>query len=755
MSVSTNPPHFSWKPAGPGPYRLQVWKNNDFHELLINASLDDPIFLPEKAFSVGAYHWCWGDTVDWAESFSFQVAESSLEIEIPAAATWLASTPNTHPRLYLQADSIADFRSGLQGERRSELDDLVRSAKAVLAEAHEMTEPEFLPDRTKDYPAFWRIWYPTMWGTRRFVKGAETLALAYQTSGETRFARAACERMVSVSKWDPEGSSYLGHNDEAHMSVIWHGPYACDWVWDQFTSQERESVIEQYRRRGQITFDYMHDRGLYGITRFDSHAGREIVFLANLAFVFHEHIEEAQDWLDWLRPVLCGMWPSWAGEDGAWAQGPSYGTAYVTIMTMFASVLKRTAGVDLYQKRFWKNHARWRYFCFPPYVEWMGFGDHSEKWASTWNNNANLVDVIARETDAREFKPYIDAFRNEAESLGEPDERQLPGVLSQLFTAPELQEADWTIDGHDKVLNVFEDAGWAAFRSDPDDRDRDVAMIFRSSPYGAVSHSHANNNDFILHVGGKVMVMPSGYYAGYGSAHHAHWVWHTKSHNCVTLSDASQLMRSPDSAGRIAVPYEDERLAFLCGIADSSYGDRADRCRRHIVYLKVSACYVMIDEFVAKKGVESSLQWNLHSWNRFDVDELNRTFTLIRDHATLNGTFLCHSNSFYSMTEGWDPPPMDWKEREEDWPQQYHLRFTPVGLQRARHLGVVMAPSHGHLSQAEVISGIDGDVETAQIGSDNVRIHPPGERQLAELIVDGVPYVINDEGIKLGNATLQ
>jgi hypothetical protein len=305
------------------------------------------------------------------------------------------------------------------------------------------------------------------------------------------------------------------------------------------------------------------------------------------------------------------------------------------------------------------------------------------------------------------------------------------------------------------VLNVFEDAGWAAFRSDPDDRDRDVAMIFRSSPYGAVSHSHANNNDFILHVGGKVMAMPSGYYAGYGSAHHAHWVWHTKSHNCVTLSDASQLMRSPDSTGRIMVPYEDERLAFLCGFADSSYRDRADRCRRHIVYLKASGCFVMIDEFVAKKGVESSLQWNLHSWNRFDVDELNRTFTLTRDHATLKGTFLCHSNSFYSMTEGWDPTPMDRKGQEEDWPQQYHLRFTPVGLERARHLGVVMAPSHQHLSQSEVIPGIDGDVETAQIGSDSVRIHPPGERQLAEIVVDGVSYVINDEGIKSGNAIPQ
>jgi hypothetical protein len=586
-----------------------------------------------------------------------------------------------------------------------------------------------------------------MWGTRQFVKGAETLGLAYQATGDTRFGRAACERMASVAEWDPEGSSYLGHNDEAHMSVIWHGPHACDWAWDQFADEEREKVIEQYRRRGQITFEHMHDHGLYGITRFDSHAGREIVFLANLIFVFHDHIPEAKDWLEWLRPVLCGMWPSWADNDGSWAQGPSYGTAYVTIMTMFASVLKRTAGVDLYKKRFWKNHARWRYFCFPPYVEWMGFGDHSEKWAATWNNNANLVDVIARETAASEYKPYVDAFRQEAGSLSDLDERKMSGVLSQLFTAPDLDPTDLKIDGQDKVLNVFEDTGWAAFRSHPDDRDRDVAMIFRSSPYGAISHSHANNNDFILHVGGKVMAMPSGYYAGYGSGHHAHWVWHSKSHNCVTLSDASQLMRSPDSRGRIAQPYEDDRIAYLCGVADESYQDRADRCHRHIVYIKSSGCYVMVDAFAAKVGVDSALQWNIHSWDTFAVNEAEKTFTIKRDHSTVTGTFVCHPNSFFTLTEGWDPPPMAKKGNDEVWQQQYHLRFTPVGMIPSRNLGVVLAPSHNHLTEATVVTEIDGDVEVAHIGNDAIRINPPGQQALAELVVDGTAYTIGDGGV--------
>ena len=71
------------------------------------------------------------------------------------------------------------------------------------------------------------------------------------------------------------------------MSVIWHGPTACDRVWDPFTDDERAPVVvEQFRQRGEITYEHMHDRGAYGVTRFDSHAGREVVLLAQTAFAF-------------------------------------------------------------------------------------------------------------------------------------------------------------------------------------------------------------------------------------------------------------------------------------------------------------------------------------------------------------------------------------------------------------------------------------------------------------------------------------
>ena len=549
----TNPPVFTWKPIKKGQkFHLEIARDSIFAEVCFDVrDLDDPIFLPEKAFEEDTYYWRWSAGASVSEVFQFEITESSVVLEIPPAGVWLERFANEHPRLLLRPEEVTAFR-----ETHSDADDPTRrilraNADSLLAEDHEIEEPEFLADRSIDYDAFWKVWFPTMWGSRRFVKGAETLGLAWLATGNEAYARAACERMVSISKWDPEGASYLGHNDEAHMSVIWHGAHACDYVWDQFTKEERALVIEQFRRRGKITYEHMHDRGTYGITRFDSHAGREIVFLAHIALVFHEHIPEAKTWLAWLRPVLCGLWPSWAGDDGGWAQGPSYGLAYVTIMTMFASVLKRGTGIDLYKRPFWQNHARWRQYVLPPYAEWIGFGDHSERWRDPWLRGADLADLIGRETGTAEFQGYVEALREEARYMTMPDERKMPGISSELFTAPDLDDAWSKQEVSESMLQVFPAVGWAALRTDLEDKARDIAFIFRSSPFGAISHSHASNNDFIVHVGGQVMAMPSGYYAGYGSDHHAHWVWHTKSHNCVTLSDAPQLMRSPDSGGAI------------------------------------------------------------------------------------------------------------------------------------------------------------------------------------------------------------
>jgi hypothetical protein len=278
-------------------------------------------------------------------------------------------------------------------------------------------------------------------------------------------------------------------------------------------------------------------------------------------------------------------------------------------------------------------------------------------------------------------------------------------------------------------------------------------MIFRSSPYGSVSHAHANNNDFILHVAGRVLAMPSGYYDGYGSAHHVNWVQQTKSHNCLTLSDAGQLVQSRESTGAIEAAYEDERLAYLRGNADACYL-QARRCRRHVLFLKPHNCFVLIDEFLAAPGVNSSLQWNIHSWERFDVDEASRTFRLQRGDSTLTGHVMCRRSGFFSQSEGWDPPPM--KQRDQSlWYPQHHLRFTTNAPWRY-NLAVVLCPGHASLQPAKVSTASADWLEIARIGpdlvlvneSEEIRYEGIGSKAAAMVRIGRTRYEISEEGIR-------
>ena len=756
---SVNPPVFAWKPIdGTDGFDLVVARDAAFGDVAFEKSgLTEPVFLPEKALDAGTYWWKWAAAGRESEVFRFDIAEDASTLEVPSVEEWFAAMPKEHPRFWVRPEEVEALRGSRHGERAELWKTIEAEANALLEQPHEIEEPEYLPDRQLHYEKRAKMFFEIMWTSREFVRAAEKMALAYLASGDEKYGRAACEHMVSISKWDPEGSSYLASNDEAHMSSIWWGPSAVDWVWHLFTDDERAQVVEHLRKRGEITFDHMHNRGAYGVTRFDSHAGREIVFLAQIAFLIaDEHPEEAKRWLTWLRPVLCGIWPVWAGDDGGWAEGISYSLAYVRIMTRFVFLLKKATGIDLFQKPFWRNYPAWRAWCFPAYAEWIGFGDHSERWAETWAGNADLVEIIDRGTGMHAYEQYVADFRREAKTAIV----RFPtvGITSDpmIYLMPRTGEGTEG-DGLTQKgsLQVFPDIGWAAVREDLKSMTENVALLFRSSPYGAVSHSHAANNDFIIHVAGKAMATPSGYYASYASAHHASWNWHTKSHNCATLSGGSQLLRNHESTGEVIHPFENEDLLYFAGVADPSYAQLADRYRRHVVYLKAHRAFFMVDEFAAKPKLCASYEWNIHSWAHFAVDDDQKRFRLAREGSVLEGAFMYHPATYMYLSEGWEAPFMEWK-RNEQWRDQYHLRFaTAIPMERV-NMGAVLATGHEGAPPAKVDLDIQNNTEIARLGADTLlmrlgdKIDTEGiqTNALAALRVNGKTYEIDDAGLR-------
>lgn len=700
----TNPPVFvGAESKNVRDHRLHLATDADFKNTILEKDCGrDPLFLPETAFAPGSYFWKWSNESGESETFSFVIDENSLRLEVPPAKEWLQRIGTEHPRLYFRKNGIETFRDSRFSERKEKWRILQKDADLLLKESHHLAEPPYLPDRSTHLEANAKAFYESLRDSRKFMIGANTLALAYAASGETKYARAACERIASISLWDPEGSTHLEHQDETHMSVIWHGPLTCDWIWEHFTDEERARVIQQYRRRGQITFEHMHAKGCYGISRFDSHAGREIVFLAQLAFCFHEHIPEAEDWLAWLRPVLAGIWPIWSGDDGAWAEGILYASAYVDIMAMFALSLRRGAGIDLFQKPFWKNHLRWREAVIPTYAEWIGFGDGTEPQRAIWRMSADLVELVSCESGVEGYENFVSDLRAQGERLGPGVEDEwyfknispfaylVGGEKNPVLENPNLPSAN--------QLAFFPEGGWAVIRTDKNQSQNDLAFLFRASPYGNFSHSHAANGDFILHAGGETLLQPSGHYDGYATHHHTSYVWHSRSHNVPTFSEAGQLLRSEAARGSLVHPFENEDFIFVSGRADASYAHFLASFRRDILYFKKEKAFLIVDDAVSKPGVHSQYQWNLHSFGKFEVDENDRRFFLKRKRARLEGHVLYEKAGFFHTSEGFDSPVLrNRKANLRFWKPEYHLRFTCNSLETTKRFAVLLLPSFpGH-----------------------------------------------------------
>jgi hypothetical protein len=80
----------------------------------------------------------------------------------------------------------------------------------------------------------------------------------------------------------------------------------------------------------------------------------------------------------------------------------------------------------------------------------------------------------------------------------------------------------------------FPVVGWSAMHSSLTDRNR-TSVFFKSSPFGSINHSHADQNSFVMYSKGKVLAMDSGYYDYYNSPHWRDYYKTTKAHNAITF----------------------------------------------------------------------------------------------------------------------------------------------------------------------------------------------------------------------------
>jgi len=269
---------------------------------------------------------------------------------------------------------------------------------------------------------------------------------------------------------------------------------------------------------------------------------------------------------------------------------------------------------------------------------------------------------------------------------------------------------------------VFHAVGWAGLHSALDKPEDDTFFLFKSSPYGSVSHSHADQNSFAILKGGRALAIPSGHYApAYGMPHHAEWTRATKANNCVLVNGEGQVLREVWSNGKITEFRHQRALTYLCGDATPAYAGKLSLFRRHVLFLRPAALLV-VDELEAPEPAQ--FQWLLHAFEPMRMDEKRQTVAARRGDAELQVRLSCEqslgfveTSEFETSVNAGNPP----EYRRDDLPDQWH--FTAATRHKAKRVVIVAAMAVTAKREQVAVEWRDGGVgiETA-VGAGEVKV---------------------------------
>lgn len=323
-------------------------------------------------------------------------------------------------------------------------------------------------------------------------------------------------------------------------------------------------------------------------------------FIGALTIVLGE-LPEARALLEPALQIYLAHLSPWGGDDGGYANGSSY-VLWDTGGSLLAwDLIDRVLGIPVYQKAWVAHLPRFVAYNLPPGTPAGVFGDGAE--------------IARNEEWARFGKAIMSRYETplarwyEKQLFGE-DTARLDILLSPRHTG---NSGLWP-DGEANSAS-FANVGWAALHSSLPDRSR-VSVYFKSSPYGSLNHSHADQNGFLLYAHGKVLAMDSGYYDSYNSPHWRNWYKQTKAHNAITFDGGKGQSLGADGlgttqfSGRITQFVTSADYDIVTGDASAAYAGQLSMAKRTLVFIR-PATLVVIDQL--QSATPRQWEWNLHT----------------------------------------------------------------------------------------------------------------------------------------------
>lgn len=575
-AADVNPPGFVW-PKRPGDDRYTLELRHADGRRIERAGLADPVCALTERLAPGAWRWrivardLNGDLVRESDWHRFEMPPDAPEVRMPTDEELDARLMDRRSRILFPDDGFDVLRNRIRRhDETRQWWDAVMSRVELAAEVEPFDEPADW-DPEKDQNAEWvRIFTPG----KRASAAMARFALAWRVRGEERWLEKAKAWALKVAAWNPLGptrhDNAAGGNDEAAMPILERLSWTYDWLHDTWTADERRALLDCLRARGNDVMRVLY-RQHYLASPISSHEGRVLGFLGAAGLACYGELDDAATWLKYVLTATLTCYPFWGAADGGWGQGLSYWSAYYYWLAQWGEIAKRALGVDLHQRGWFRNTGYFALYCHPFYAPYGGFGDNAAGKPSLQERIA--IDHLARVHG----DPYliwhaeqIPADLGDRAGRAEWHEWQMADV-GGLIVAARYDRPAAKPPTDLPPARLFADVGWMAAHSRLGSAEDDVWVVFKSSPYGSYSHSHADQNAFILGAFSEQLLISAGHYPWYSSPHH--WTDHRASRSkCLILVNGhGQAPRLRESRGDVEYYSAADRVVVVRGEAAWGY----------------------------------------------------------------------------------------------------------------------------------------------------------------------------------------
>jgi hypothetical protein len=658
-------------------------------------------FNPHAKLASGTWHWRYeirDDTNRIIEGpYTFLIATNTPVFETPGFEEFLAGISTGHPRVVTQGRTLAEVRASAMTHPLA-IDVIAQGKKAAAMALYDG------PVADSD-PAIGRALSRK---AGQEMKAFDSLLDGYILSGDTSMRDAALKRLAVLLNWPTDG--LLG------SQVLTALAKAFDALHDQLPPELRRPML--------LTMDKQLRRGL---SEWPGHIeGRQVEnhfwqmelsgnFTAALATV--GELEASREMLEYTYELFIARFPNLATPDGGWADGFGYFGVNKSAVVDMAVLLKKVGHVDVFKKEWYRSLPDYFIYFAPIDGRIDGFGDMHDRVGNGHIGQAMMF-VLGEENGDRKALFRAASLANVKTGVEEPwDEGVTTEPWYQIVNGITFDPSRVAPPANMPQARMFRGVGLAALRTDVLDSSDDTAVYFRSSPFGAKGHMHANQNAFNLSRRGEPLFYSTGYYTSFGDPHSLSSYRHTRAHNTILVNGCGQAF-GHEGYGWIKRYISGTQMAYVCGDATMAYRPTVDQqfldmlkeskiaptrengygdsklklFERHLLLIRPDTV-VIYD--VLESEVDSDWTLLLQTMKKPELDKRG-LLALTTGKNCASGFVIGSQPLNFRVTDQFWSPPVDIKKKYGALPAQYHISYESKTKSRGmRFLTVLQMANTG------------------------------------------------------------